>query len=61
MLKPLEDTSFLDTTYNSFEPIHSVNIFRLCGFPRRELVSSRIWAYFFDPAERLVLGTLFVD
>ena len=61
MLKPLEDTSFLDTTYNSFEPIHSVNIFRLCGFPRRELVSSRIWAYFFDPAERHGLGTLFVD
>lgn len=37
------------------------NVFRLAGFPRREVVSSNIWAYFLDPSESHRMGTLFLD
>lgn len=61
ILKLPEDLSFLDVIFDVDEPPQSVNVFQLSGFPQRELVASRIWAYFLDPSERHGLGTLFLE
>jgi hypothetical protein len=47
----------------TFEPIETqekrTNIFEIAGFPRRETVSSNIFAFFFDPEGSHGLGNLF--